>query len=138
MRPALAVLALASLLIGCSVHPLPDDVSRKSTFDIIDNIRCEAKAAVEEHGRGFQHAQIAYDFSFRINETNDANVGFSLLDQLKGGNSIKVNTGAQANTDTRRQSQYDAAQFLEDLRQLNCTRDRETISIPAHRRRRHV
>ena len=75
MRPALAVLALAPLLIGCSVHPLPDDVSRKSTYDIIDKIRCEAKAAVEEHGRSFQHAQIAYEFTFKINERNDANAG---------------------------------------------------------------
>jgi hypothetical protein len=126
MRPALAVLALSSLLIGCSVHPLPDDVSRRSTFDIVENIRCEAKAAVEDHGRDFQHAQIAYDFSFRINETNDTNVGFSLLDQLKGGNAIRVNTGAQSKLIRDGNRSMTLLDSFEDLRKLNCTRDRET------------
>ena len=52
MRPALAVLALSSLLIGCSTHPIPDDISRKSTYDVVDKIRCEAKAAVEDFSGG--------------------------------------------------------------------------------------
>lgn len=36
-------LAVAASGAGCSVHPLPDDVSRETTISIIQRIRCEAK-----------------------------------------------------------------------------------------------
>jgi hypothetical protein len=41
-----AIAAGAAALAGCSPHPLPDDVSRYSTEDIVHNVRCEAKEAV--------------------------------------------------------------------------------------------
>jgi hypothetical protein len=125
MRPALAILALSSLLIGCSTHPLPDDVSRKSTYDIVEKIRCEAKAAVEDHGGGFRKAAIVYNFEFKINETNAANVGFTLLDSLKGPGSVKVNAGAQANLIRDGNRNVEVIDSFDDLRKLNCTRDRE-------------
>jgi hypothetical protein len=31
---------------GCSIHPLPDDVTRDTTFDIVEKIRCEARSAI--------------------------------------------------------------------------------------------
>jgi hypothetical protein len=125
MRPALAVLALSSLLIGCSTAPLPDDVSRKSTYDIIQKVRCEAKAAVDEFGQGFHKAAIVYNFQFNITETNDANVGFSLLDNLKGPGTIKVNAGAQANLKRYGDRNIEVIDNFSDLRHLSCTRDRE-------------
>ncbi len=125
MRPALAVLALAPLLIGCSTFPLPDDVSRKSTYDIIEKIRCEAKTAVVEFGRGFNDAHIAYEFQFNITETDDANVGFSLFDQLKGPGSIKVNAAAQGNLLRDGARNIIVQDTFDDLRQLNCSRDME-------------
>src|SRR5262245_9428093 len=48
---ALAAVAAASVLMSCSIHPLPDDVSRYSTEEIVRNVRCEAKAAVRERIR---------------------------------------------------------------------------------------
>lgn len=33
-------------LTGCAIHPLPDDISRETTYSIIQKIRCEAKAQV--------------------------------------------------------------------------------------------
>ena len=41
-----AFAAVAFGLTGCSVHPIPDDVSRYDTADIVRNIRCEARQAV--------------------------------------------------------------------------------------------
>lgn len=41
-----AFATIGMLVSGCSVHPIPDDVSRYSTFDIVRNIRCEAKETV--------------------------------------------------------------------------------------------
>src|SRR5258708_5133630 len=79
------LLVLSPLLIGCSIHPLPDDVSRKSTYDIVEKIRCEAKAAVDKYGRGFNDASIVYSFTFNINEVDDASAGLTLLDPFKSG-----------------------------------------------------
>ena len=45
MRVLFAVL-LCFALAGCSIHPLPDDVTRDSTFDIVEKIRCEARDAI--------------------------------------------------------------------------------------------
>src|SRR3954468_2470057 len=93
IHPAFVLIALSvSLpLIGCSIHPLPDDVSRSSTYDIVQKVRCEAKAAVEEYGRGFANASIVYNFTFNINEHNDASAGFTLLDPFKAtGTSVNV------------------------------------------------
>lgn len=44
----LAVAVVAASLAGCSIHPIPDDVSRYSTEEIVRNVRCEAKEAVRE------------------------------------------------------------------------------------------
>ena len=45
----LRFLCAAFLLVvvaGCSIHPLPDDVTRDSTFDVVEKIRCEARDAI--------------------------------------------------------------------------------------------
>lgn len=43
----LAVLA-AALLTGCSVYPMPDDVSPLSTEEIVRSARCEMRLGVLE------------------------------------------------------------------------------------------
>lgn len=39
-------LAATMVIAGCSIHPLPKDVSRNDTFKIVKNVRCEAKYQV--------------------------------------------------------------------------------------------
>lgn len=36
----------AFLISGCSVHPLPQNISRKTTIEIVNKIRCEALAGI--------------------------------------------------------------------------------------------
>jgi hypothetical protein len=65
------------MLLGCSAVPIQDDVTRKGTFQIVQQIRCEARRAVEqwadEHpGRNLPNAAIAYEFTFQITEGNSA------------------------------------------------------------------
>lgn len=100
VRSAL-VFGLLPLLIGCSIHPLPDDVSRKTTYDIVEKIRCEAKAAVMQYGRGFKDASIVYNFSFDIKELNDASGGFTLFHPFMSGGafSLTASAGAKRNRD---------------------------------------
>ena len=81
---AFGVSAFAAALAGCSIHPLPGDFSRTSTVDIVRSLRCEARDGVESLLAGLKPQErlraqpiirvtkIGYDFSFTINEANDA------------------------------------------------------------------
>jgi hypothetical protein len=70
---------LCAGLAACSVHPLPGDIPRVSTVDIVKAIRCEALAGIdslrpEEKLRAepvLKATVIGYDFTFDITETND-------------------------------------------------------------------
>jgi hypothetical protein len=42
----LAVLGLGGICSACAIHPLPEDVSRSSTADIVQKIRCEGRTAI--------------------------------------------------------------------------------------------
>src|SRR5215468_5034307 len=121
----LCPIIVASLaLIGCAIHPLPEDVSRKATYDIVDKIRCEAKAAVEDHGRGFNSASIVYNFTFDITENNDASAGFTLTDPLKSG-TFNLTAGADLNRTRAGNRNFELIDSFDDLRKMNCSRDRE-------------
>jgi hypothetical protein len=70
-------ITLAFGLAGCSMHPLPEDVSRASTFDIVERIRCEVQEGLRYFQRDDRHANriigattIGYDFNFLITENN--------------------------------------------------------------------
>jgi hypothetical protein len=45
--------ALAALTSACSIHPLPEDVTGLSTYNIVRQIRCETRGAVIESILGF-------------------------------------------------------------------------------------
>jgi hypothetical protein len=126
MRPALVFIALAflPLVMGCSMHPLPDDVSRKTTYDIVEKIRCEAKAAVEQYGHGFADASIVYQFTFDINEHNDASAGFTLFNPFANGTfNLAASGGSNRERDGTRN--FELIDSFDDLRKMNCARDRE-------------
>ncbi len=70
------------------MHPLPENFPlnfpRASTFDIVQKVRCEAKAGLErfKNSRHPEHinliidsTSIGYDFKFVMTETNDATGG---------------------------------------------------------------
>ena len=87
--------ALALSLAGCSTYPLPDNhplnLPRASTFDIVQRVRCEAKAGLEPLRRGRRKAHvdkivantsIGYYFQFMITEVNNpagGSLGFTRL-----------------------------------------------------------
>lgn len=53
--PFFLVISSALWVAGCSIHPIPDDVSVYDTADIVRNVRCEAKSAVRERIRHALH-----------------------------------------------------------------------------------
>ena len=46
MRPFVASLTLGLAVSGCTNHPLVDDMTGYSTFDIVEKIRCEAQTSI--------------------------------------------------------------------------------------------
>jgi hypothetical protein len=50
-RAAVAALCLGST--GCAIHPLPEDVTGVSTFEIVKRIRCETKQAIFDSAVGW-------------------------------------------------------------------------------------
>ncbi len=122
--PTFMILAFLPLVMGCSIHPLPDDVSRKTTYDIVDKIRCEAKAAVEQYGQSFNDASIVYQFTFDIDEHNDANAGFTLFNPFANG-TFNLSTTAAANRERQGVRNFELIDSFDDLRKMNCSRDRE-------------
>jgi hypothetical protein len=44
---AVLVCSFALLLASCAIHPLPEDVTRNTTFDIVRKIRCEGLEALD-------------------------------------------------------------------------------------------
>jgi hypothetical protein len=79
MRVFSFCLYCAILLSGCAdVHPLPEDFSRKTTFEIVQAIRCEAKRAIEKIEAKYDVGAIGYEFAFDITEDNSASIATTL------------------------------------------------------------
>lgn len=77
-------------LAGCSTHPIIDDVTRVSTYDVVEQIRCEAGRAVREFAPAYVQAAIAYEFNFNITEINNANAAATMLLPFVGGGMFQV------------------------------------------------
>ena len=77
---ALASTAALAIATGCSVHPIPDDVTRISTADVVKSIRCEVLAGLESFSPNqmataapiVRATTIGYEFTFDITEGNGA------------------------------------------------------------------
>src|ERR1700682_6164205 len=46
-------LLVAASVGGCAIHPLPDDVTHLSTYEIVRQVRCETRNALIESMLGF-------------------------------------------------------------------------------------
>jgi hypothetical protein len=130
-----SIAALASALVGCSTFPLPDDVTRKSTYDIVQQIRCEARRAVADHaydyktGIDYKTASVAYEFDFDISEDNNASADatWTLPYTLGGSLSLVANAGLNRNRHTKRN--FKIVDSFDELLQINCADDRPQENI---------
>src|SRR5262245_4297245 len=117
---------MASALAGCSVHPLPEDVSRASTVDIVRNIRCEAKKGLAGF-EGDKAAQdiiaatvIGFDFEFHITESNSATNGELNFQKHSGGLS-KLDFDASASLRRENKRNFQIVEDLRDLKKADCS-----------------
>jgi hypothetical protein len=154
----LFVVATASTIAAaCSIHPLPEDFSRSTTFDIVQKIRCEARDAVGEtsltpKGRvsftsarddaahplsldtargwlfpGLQYAAIGYSFKFTITEGDNGSA--SGLFQFPFSNGT-FSLGVSAGEDKKRKNDR-SFDLVEDFAQLLA--DRSLICNPGNK-----
>jgi hypothetical protein len=137
------VAGVAALLVGCSTHPLPQDVAHVSTVDIVKRIRCEAKEGIEEAlakassqgdyqrrhvERIIKVTTIGYDFKFVMTEDNAAAVtelSFEKGYSTKGdGFKLTLNAGwdnGGASDGMRRNTRiFRVIDRLQDLHRENC------------------
>lgn len=126
-RPA--IVFLTAVLVGCSVHPLPYDVTRISTFDIVEKIRCEAKEGLEEvvrkHPRHpiLKHTAIGFDFQFEITEDNNLNAGGLNLHRkgFREGSQASWNFAGSATRNRKNVRQFRIIESLEKLNSARCS-----------------
>jgi hypothetical protein len=128
----LRVACASALAVGsaaCSMHPLTEDVSRANTYDIVEEIRCEAHAGLNQVPAGhpfLDHSAIGYDFTFTITEENDLNtpstpaeLKFDRPGHRKGSD---LNWDLTASTTKTRKNtrQFRIVESLAQLKKANC------------------
>jgi len=130
MRPFyhLVIASLAPALVGCSIHPLVDDVTAETTADIVKHIRCEAKRAVVEHDLRSKNAladtmlAIAYEFTFTIDENNNAKGDLNgQIPFLTKGSSFQLLVNADSEQQRSSRRNFRILDSFDELRKADCS-----------------
>jgi hypothetical protein len=127
MRPVhtLIIAGLAPVLVNCSIHPLVDDVTRVTTYDVVRQIRCEAQRAVNDYGlKSNNTSAIAYEFTFTITENNNASGGVTWDILFPSGGNFDLQANVK-NADRQRISArtFRIVDSFDELRKANCSRE---------------
>jgi hypothetical protein len=119
-RSGLFLASLAPFLAGCATHPLPEDVTRKTTHNIVQQVRCEAKRAVVERAGALGDAAISYEFEFNIKEHNGASGNFTLGNPFQAG---AFSLTASAGSDRTREAirNFKIVDSFDELRKTDCS-----------------
>lgn len=134
-------LSLALALIGCSMHPLPENVSRASTFDIVERIRCEVLEGLQEFSLDDRRANkiiaattIGYDFDFKIEEKTGSGGGELEYRRASFKNNEKgffLELGGAAQAERKNVRSFRIVDKLADLRAeraVNCSKPAATAN----------
>jgi len=90
----LAASAFGFLIAGCSVHPLPEDVTGLSTYNIVRQIRCETRQAVI--GSALRFLTDDANYKGKKVDDNSRDIG------LKLATAYKLNPSSISNFDPKR------------------------------------
>ena len=128
-------------LLGCSTHPLPQDVARVSVVDIVRRIRCEAKEGLEDalqraaaqgasrraHVERIRDlSKIGYEFRFEISEDNKAGASGLTFERAAShpGDGFKLVLVADLNGDQSENARKNTRIFsvIDELKELHKAR----------------
>jgi len=132
MRPFhhLVIASLAPVLVNCSIHPLVDDVTRETTSDVVEHVRCEAKRAVIDHDLRSKNASadttlaIAYEFNFAISENNNAKGDINWeIPFLTKNSSFKLLANADSEQQRSSTRNFRILDSFDELRKADCSRE---------------
>jgi hypothetical protein len=119
-------MAAVLILVGCSVHPLPDQVTRQSTLGIVTAIHCEAQQAILEHAPepAFNKGAIGYIFDFDIIEHNQAGLDVAFSQPFISGGAFDLTlTGAKADLLRRAERRFTIVDTFEELKRADCSEE---------------
>jgi hypothetical protein len=141
-------------LLGCSTHPLPQDVARVSVVDIVRRIRCEAKEGLEDALRraaaqGAKRrahverirdlSKIGYEFNFVMSENNNAGASGLTFERAAShpGDGFKLVLVADLNSDNSENARQNTRTFsvvddLKELQKARCGRVETTRRNPVY------
>ena len=124
---AVYVFVLTSLLLGCSIHPLPGDIPRVATIDIVERMRCEAREGLKHFNpddtlikKILDGTTIGYDFVFHVTEGNNEGTAAapgSVTFQRPGRNESLVSLNLTASSEKLR-SNIRRFRIIEELKTL--------------------
>jgi hypothetical protein len=127
-----AVLFLIPLL-GCSIHPLPGDIPRVATIDIVERMRCEAQEGLREFNLKdpmiasiLESATIGYDFDFDITEENNEGTkddpgSLTLKRQGRGDDLFTLGLSASSAKKRENRRRFHIIEELKALNKINCS-----------------
>jgi hypothetical protein len=117
-----AILAEMIALTGCSVHPLPEDYSRKGTFDIVRAIRCEARQAILDHAPEplFAPAVLGLEFTFKITENDTGNLSSLEFSRVFSSGSLTLPFNASASKDRSSDRNFKIVESFRQLKNARC------------------
>jgi hypothetical protein len=117
-----AALAFQFAIAGCSVHPLPEDYSRKDTFDIVHAIRCEARQAILQHApeKLFEPAVLGFEFTFDIKENDNANLSSLEFTRLFTAGSLTLPVNASADKKRSSNRNFKILETFTQLKKARC------------------
>jgi hypothetical protein len=124
-------IALTAPLLGCSIHPLPGDIPRVATFDIVERVRCEAQEGLRSFPQDdpfikkiVASTTIGYDFTFVVTENNNANDGkLTLQRQGRGDNNFTLDLTASAQKTRMNTRTFRIMETLQKLNTAKCSRE---------------
>jgi len=121
--------ALAFGAAGCSMHPLPENVSPAATFDIVHRIRCEVAEGLKDlkQDDAFWHivdnTKIGYDFTFVITEGNDAGLKLQFKrPAFVGEKSFFVELTGSAGTTRKNTRTFRIIEGLAEVKEYGCAK----------------
>ena len=119
-------------MLGCSSHPLPEDVSRVSTFDIVERIRCEIHEGLVHFSGADRHAQkiingtvIGFEFEFVMTELNSASEGKLEFERpaFKGMTKFEIDIRAAASSKRKNSRVFRTLEDLKAIKEADCSRE---------------
>jgi hypothetical protein len=124
MTKCLWSVVVALILSGCSVHPLPDQVTGQSTLAIVTAIRCEARQAILEHApsSAYDQGAIGFVFDFNITEENSASLGLG-FQELLSKSTFNLNLAPSSALTRKADRRFTIVDTFLELKHANCSQE---------------